>query len=119
LSVSCFIFKTPFASDDVIQEPSANNVECWVCETNPTEHLKEIFDDLILKIRIESGVKPESRADFRKGAIGSDYPTYIVAHPELADFLAAMEKIEASCLTTNFWRALKDHEPQGTIAEAR
>lgn len=40
------------------------------------------------------------------GVVDQDYPAYIAAHPEVAEVLQAMEKVEASCLTAAYWAIL-------------
>jgi len=40
------------------------------------------------------------------GAIDGDYDAYINKHPELAGILQAMQKEEASCLSTSYWAIL-------------
>ncbi|MDR3679394.1 MAG: LodA/GoxA family CTQ-dependent oxidase [Flavipsychrobacter sp.] len=40
------------------------------------------------------------------GVIDHDYDSYINKHPELAEILAAMTKIEASCLSAGYWAIL-------------
>lgn len=40
------------------------------------------------------------------GVINQDYDSYIDKHPELADILNAMSKVEASCLTAGYWAIL-------------
>jgi len=40
------------------------------------------------------------------GVIDRNYPQYIADHPELGDVLNAMEKVEASCLTADYWAIL-------------
>lgn len=40
------------------------------------------------------------------GVIDRNYSAYIADHPELAEVLDAMEKVEASCLTASYWAIL-------------
>jgi hypothetical protein len=40
------------------------------------------------------------------GVVNQDYDTYIDKHPELAEILNAMTRVEASCLSANYWAIL-------------
>lgn len=40
------------------------------------------------------------------GVVDRDYDSYINKHPELAEILAAMTKVEASCLSAGYWAIL-------------
>lgn len=40
------------------------------------------------------------------GVVDRNYPAYIAEHLELAEVLNAMQKVEASCLTANYWAIL-------------
>ena len=47
-------------------KPTANDVSCWDCATDPTARLEEMFVDLIQRERIERGQRPARRTVFLK-----------------------------------------------------